>query len=223
MQSDEIRRAFRDFFAERGPHRRALGVARAVDALDPSVLLTTAGMQPFKPYFLGQATPPGAAPHLDAEVLPHHRHRRGRPTARHLTLLRDDGQLLVRRLLQAGRRRRWPGSSSREGWRIDPSGSGSPSSSGDEQVPADDEAQRPVARRGRAAERIVALGEDNFWKAGPTGPCGPCSELYYDRGAEHGCGREPAPTAAARAATATASSSSGTSSSCSTTGTPRAR
>ncbi|MDX6568234.1 MAG: alanyl-tRNA synthetase, partial [Gaiellales bacterium] len=40
------------------------------------------------------------------------------------------------------------------------------------------------------AERIVALGDDeNFWASGPTGPCGPCSELYYDRGAEHGCDR----------------------------------
>ena len=39
------------------------------------------------------------------------------------------------------------------------------------------------------AERIVRLGGDNFWQAGPTGPCGPCSELYLDRGPEHGCGR----------------------------------
>ena len=39
------------------------------------------------------------------------------------------------------------------------------------------------------AERIVRLGGDNFWQAGPVGPCGPCSELYYDRGPEYGCGR----------------------------------
>src|SRR5437763_135853 len=36
---------------------------------------------------------------------------------------------------------------------------------------------------------VGRLGGDNFWQAGPTGPCGPCSELYYDRGPEHGCGR----------------------------------
>ena len=44
-------------------------------------------------------------------------------------------------------------------------------------------------RVGVPPDRIVRLGKDNFWQAAETGPCGPCSEIFYDRGAEHGCGR----------------------------------
>ena len=54
----------------------------------------------------------------------------------------------------------------------------------------------PTRRRSRCGARSACppsgssrLGGDNFWQAGPTGPCGPCSELYFDRGPEHGCGR----------------------------------
>ena len=67
-------------------------------------------------------------------------------------------------------------------------------------------------------ERIVALPSvENFWSVGGPGPCGPDSEIYWDWGAEHGCG-EPTASRAARAASA--SSSSGTSSSWSSSCTP---
>ena len=54
----------------------------------------------------------------------------------------------------------------------------------------DDEAYEIWNKKiGVPAERIVRLGrEDNFWEHG-SGPCGPCSEIYFDRGVEHGCGK----------------------------------
>src|SRR5881394_3199108 len=55
--SDEIRETYLSFFEERG-HRRMLSASLVPSSYDPSVLLTTAGMQPFKPYFRGEEKPP---------------------------------------------------------------------------------------------------------------------------------------------------------------------
>ncbi|MBD5119267.1 MAG: alanine--tRNA ligase, partial [Clostridiales bacterium] len=61
---------------------------------------------------------------------------------------------------------------------------------GNETTPADDEAFEIWNKViGIPAERIFKFGkEDNFWEHG-SGPCGPCSEIYYDRGPKHGCGK----------------------------------
>ena len=57
MKADEIRSTYLTFFEERG-HQIVPSASLVPAAHDPSVLLTTAGMQPFKPYFLGQGEPP---------------------------------------------------------------------------------------------------------------------------------------------------------------------
>ena len=61
MKAQQIRDTYLAFFAERG-HKVVPSASLVPSVLDPTVLLTTAGMQPFKPYFLGQETPP--APRL---------------------------------------------------------------------------------------------------------------------------------------------------------------
>src|SRR3712207_2541916 len=57
VTSDELRELFLSFFEARD-HRRQRSGSLVPAEYDPSVLLTTAGMQPLKPYFLGQQKPP---------------------------------------------------------------------------------------------------------------------------------------------------------------------
>src|SRR5262245_11334001 len=192
MKSDEIRCAFRDYFPQRG--HTVVPVASLVpDALDPCVLLTTAGMQPFKPDFLCLRPPPAQrltstqkcfrTTDIDEVGL----------TARHLTLFEMMGNFSFGDYFKEGAVG-FAWELSTQGWRIDPEKIWITVFGGDEQVPMDAEAEQLWLDVGVPRERIRHLGrKDNFWQAGPTGPCGPCSELYYDRGPEHGCGREPGP------------------------------
>src|SRR4051794_30677387 len=185
--SDEIRRAFTDFFVERG-HLAVPSASLVPSALDQSVLLTTAGMQPFKPYFLGEAKPP--APRVtsiqrcfravDIDVVG--------STDRHLTFFQMMGNFSFGDYFKPGAVE-MAYELSTGAWGLDPERIWATVYEGDDQLGPDDVARDLWLGQGIPADRIVALGEDNFWKAGPTGPCGPCSELYYDRGAHLGCGR----------------------------------
>jgi alanyl-tRNA synthetase len=189
MRSDEIRNRFVEFFASREHIRLPSGSLVPPD-WDTSVLLTTAGMQPLKRYFLGADAPPGPrattvqkcfrASDID-EI--------GR-TARHLTFFEmmgnfSFGDYFKDYAVQCA----WELSTSPDGFGLDPSRIWATVYQGDDAVPPDEEAVRLWLEIGVPAERIVRLGSDNFWQAGPVGPCGPCSELYLDRGPERGCGR----------------------------------
>ena len=92
------------------------------------MLLTIAGMQPLKSYFLGAGTPPARAHDQRAEVLPDGRHRPGGPHGAPPHVLRDARQLLDRRLLQGRRDPLRLGGARRRSSASTPSRSGSPSS-----------------------------------------------------------------------------------------------
>ncbi len=183
MKAQEIRDTYLSFFEERG-HRIVPSASLVPSVHDPSVLLTTAGMQPFKPYFLGREEPP--APRLadvqkcfrttDIEEVGN--------TARHLTFFEMLGNWSFGDYFKA-ESIPWGWELSTQGFGMDPERIWVTVFGGDEELGLgpDEEAIEVWRAVGVPDERIVRLGRaDNFWQAGPTGPCGPCSELYLDRG-----------------------------------------
>jgi alanyl-tRNA synthetase len=193
MRSDEIRETFLRYFEERG-HLRRPSASLVPSVHDPSVLLTTAGMQPLKPYFLGEEEPP--SPRLttcqrcfrttDIEEV-------GK-TARHLTFFEMLGNFSIgdyfkREAIEFG----WELST--VGFGLDPDRIWISVFAGDEELGLgpDEEAIGLWREVGVPEERIVHLPRsENFWQAGPAGPCGPCAEMYLDRGEDFG-GRDDLP------------------------------
>ena len=189
MKAAEIRERYLSFFEARG-HRRMPSASLVPASFDPSVLLTTAGMQPFKPYFRGEEQSP--APRLtscqkcfrttDIENVG--------LTARHLTFFEMLGNFSIgdyfkREAIEFA----WELSTAADGYGFDATDVWVTVFGGDDELGLgeDDEAVAFWQAIGVPDERIVRLGrEDNFWQSGPTGPCGPCSELYLDRGLDFG-------------------------------------
>jgi alanyl-tRNA synthetase len=187
MRADEIRQTYLSFFEERG-HKIVPSAPLVPSVHDPSVLLTTAGMQPFKPYFLGREEPP--ARRL-ADVQKCFRTTdigEVGNTARHLTFFEMLGNWSFGDYFKE-ESIPWGWELSTQGFGMDPERIWATVFGGDEELGLgpDEEAIAIWRRAGVPDERIVRLGrEDNFWQAGPTGPCGPCSELYLDRGEQLG-------------------------------------
>src|SRR4051812_48665419 len=187
VRADEIREKYLSFFEERG-HRRMPSASLVPSSYDPSVLLTTAGMQPLKPYFRGEETPPSQRMTscqkcfrtVDIDVVG--------TTKRHLTFFEMLGNFSVGDYFKEGAVE-YAIELSTKGFGLDFDRIWVTVFGGDEELGLgpDDEAIACWQAVGVPDERIVQLGrDDNFWQAGPTGPCGPCSELYYDRGPEFG-------------------------------------
>ena len=187
MDANELRKAFWGFFEERG-HTRV--PSASLIPHDKTLLFTVAGMVPFKPYFVGEEKAPwdravtvqkcvrAGGKHNDLDEI-------GR-TTRHLTFFEMLGNFsfgdyfkelaipyaweFVTETLGLDPERLWITVHT-----------------------TDDEAEaiwHDVV--GVPMERIQRLDEDNFWQMADTGPCGPCSEIFWDKGPEHGESGGPA-------------------------------
>src|ERR1044072_7555514 len=187
MKAAEIRETYLSFFAERG-HQIVPSASLVPSVHDPSVLLTTAGMQPFKPYFLGRERPPASRladvqkcfRTTDIEEVGN--------TARPLTFCERLANWSFGDYFKA-ESIPWGWELSTEGFGMDPEKIWVTVFGGDEELGLgpDEEAIEIWRSTGVAEERSVRLGRnDNFWQGGPPGPCGPCSELYLDRGLAFG-------------------------------------
>ncbi|MGB0873192.1 MAG: alanine--tRNA ligase [Solirubrobacterales bacterium] len=187
MTSNEIRETFLSFF-EQNDHLRMPSASLVPAELDASVLLTTAGMQPFKPYFRGQETPPKTRLTSCQKCFRTTDIDEVGKTARHLTLFEmlgnfSFGDYFKEEAIGFGY------DLAIDGFGFDPQQVWMTVFGGDDDLGLgpDEDAIEFWRAKGVPDEQIVRLGrDDNFWQAGPTGPCGPCSELYLDRGLDFG-------------------------------------
>jgi alanyl-tRNA synthetase len=178
LSGNEIRQKFLDFFAQKG--HQILPSASLVPE-DPTVLLTIAGMLPFKPIFLGQRTPDFPRATTSQKCIRTNDIENVGRTARHHTFFEMLGNFSF-------------GDYFKEqaiAWAYELSTQifGLPKERIAVSVFEEDDEAFGIWRDqiGVPEKRIKRMGaEDNFWNSGPTGPCGPCSELYYDFHPERG-------------------------------------
>ncbi len=183
MDSLTIRETFLSFFEER-EHRRYESAPLIPN--DPSLLLTIAGMVPFKPYFTGEATPPvKRIVSYQKCVRTNDIENVGR-TTRHLSFFEMLGNFSFGDYFKQ-EAIRWSWQLATDAFGLDP-----------DRIwvsihESDDEAERLwLDETDVPRERIVRMGADNFWDTGGAGPCGPCTELHYDRGEAWGAAGGPA-------------------------------
>ena len=183
MQSAEIARRFLAYFEAKG---HAIVPSASLVAEDPTLLFVVAGMQPFKPYLLGQQTPPWkrvadvqkCVRTLDIEEV-------GK-TTRHATFFQMLGNWSFGDYFKEGAIPfAWEllTKSERDG------GFGFPEDKLWATVLHGDDEAYAIWRDeiGLPESRIQRRGlKDNYWHMGVPGPGGPCSEIYYDRGPEYG-------------------------------------
>jgi alanyl-tRNA synthetase len=184
MTGNEIRQKFLEYF-ERNGHK-VVPSSPLLPANDPTLLFTNAGMNQFKDVFTGaekreyvratssQKCVRAGGKHNDLDEV-------GK-TARHHTFFEMLGNFSFGDYFKED--------AIRFAWdllvneyKLDPARLWFTVFEGDENVPADEEAEDLWEKVGAPRERILRFGrKDNFWQMGDTGPCGPCSEIHYYMG-----------------------------------------
>lgn len=177
MRSEEIRKAFIDFFAERDHVYRP---SASLIPVDPTLLMTNAGMVPFKPFFLGEEEPSfkravsvqKCVRTIDIDIIG--------TTQRHLSFFEMLGNFSFGDYFKE-KAIPWSYEFVTDVLGLDP-----------DRLwftvyETDDEAEQIwIDSVGVPPERVQRGGNDNFWQMGVPGPCGPSSELFYDKGPEFG-------------------------------------
>ncbi|MFN8156729.1 MAG: alanine--tRNA ligase [Candidatus Nanopelagicales bacterium] len=183
MDSAEIRSRFLRYFNERG-HTVVPSASLLLD--DPTLLFVNAGMVPFKPYFLGEATPAyDRATSVQKCVRTLDIDEVGK-TTRHASFFQMAGNFSFGDYFKEGAIPfAWEllTSSQADG------GFGFPEDRMWATVYEDDDEALEIWHKvvGLPLDRIQRRdAKDNYWSMGVPGPGGPCSEIYYDRGPEHG-------------------------------------
>ncbi|GAA4472672.1 alanine--tRNA ligase [Rhodococcus olei] len=183
MQTHEIRRRFLDHFVKAG-HTEVASASLIFD--DPNLLFVNAGMVQFKPFFLGQQTPPYATATSVQKCVRTGDIENVGVTTRHNTFFQMAGNFSFGDYFKRGAiKHAWAlltNSVEDGGYGFDPERLWVT-------VYLDDDEARDIWKEeaGIPEERIQRRGmADNYWSMGIPGPCGPCSEIYYDRGPEYG-------------------------------------
>jgi alanyl-tRNA synthetase len=188
VTSDEIRELFLGFFEERG-HLRLPSGSLVPASFDPSVLLTTAGMQPLKPYFLGQEKPPRTLLTTCQKSFRTVDIENVGTTTRHLTFFEMLGNFSIGEYFKQGAAE-YAWELSLDGLRLQPRGHLGHRSTRATTRWAWAPTRRPSRFGRRSASRargiVLLTARRTSGRPGRPGPAVPCSELYLDRGLEWG-------------------------------------
>ncbi|MGI5901340.1 MAG: alanine--tRNA ligase [Desulfitobacteriia bacterium] len=177
---NQLREMFLQFFEQKG--HTILPSASLIPENDPTLLLTVAGMVPFKPYLMSQVEPPYSRVSTSQKCVRTPDLESVGKTARHHTFFEMLGNFsfgdyfkkeaivwaweFLTEVLKLPVEKLWV-----------------------TVYPDDREAKDLWVKEAGVNPERVFEDSSNFWSAGPIGPCGPCSEIYIDLGEQRGCGK----------------------------------